>query len=268
MKLHYRTLSIVLLLLNAALLLLHSNPSPELIQSGEAIVSTHPEKRLPNRGNAPHQTHTLSQDTLEKIEIANVVSATSLRDSINLSLFPSNIREISPDFIEAFDLSEKQADLLKNVADNLTSDLVQLRIERAVCKRLPDGQLEVTVPPFPQEGTQAFEKFLDEAKKIIGVKKVNAWLSFGSKSIEKDFDSLGRKPTKIELKVLNHDRTSGKTTFALSEQIETGAFAYHATLEELDQQHPGLLTLFPPDQVADILSSYMDKMKNSPTPIP
>ena len=123
---------------------------------------------------------------------------------------------LSPAFAELFALTPPERAALQSAVDRARERMASLELENAAVERATNGDVVITMRPFPQAGGAVYDEMIKAFAETLGPDRQSAFLSLAAKEVEK---SLGWFGTAERALTFSQAATpSGETQFNVQAQ--------------------------------------------------
>lgn len=123
---------------------------------------------------------------------------------------------LSPAFAELFALTPPERAALQSAVDRARERMASLELENAAVERATNGDVVITMRPFPQAGGAVYDEMIKAFAETLGPDRQSAFLTLAAKEVEK---SLGWFGTAERALTFSQAATpSGETQFNVQAQ--------------------------------------------------
>ena len=171
-----------------------------------------------------------------------------------LTIFDQRGR-IDESFASLFDLKPGEREYLQRAIDEARERLGEMERSNATVTRDGDGNIVVSVRPFPQEGGQVYDAMMQRVADLLGPERNDAFRKMGAEQVEL---SLGRFGSAERTYTFGYDRTErSEQPYTVQDRVmqksPTGRVdgttdnARFSTFENLAARFGPIVSLLPPE---------------------
>ncbi len=262
----YKTLCILLtaaLLVQLYLLRRPANLHPSDNAALQATVAKTEQPTSPAetaRARTPQEQPLLTKEELEtKAYLAELLISDKLSSCFfGLRLTATNSNSLNPSIAQALKLDGQQEEKIQSAIESLIHSLAQLRSKNSKLSRPDDETILVSISPFPNEGQQAYNAFLEQSSEIIGPSKTTALDKLLSFSKSWEFYDFGQYPLALQVTHLGYHKADGMQQASYEMNViydkgdSWGNSVTQGHLSNIEGNVPATTHLLPPEEIRAI----------------